>query len=162
MGIPPASQTQRTESIVTIAAGRIDVRTVSVQHFGMHYVLDGQIYTQEEGVGLVRWTGTQFVRATDDERARFSQAHHLDVNFSDQDGWSGRSNVLSQRHGVSEFVVHVGGDEWKIIAQNQWSPDRWQAIDIQKSPERPERVWSLQMDYKWSVSEEEYRRFLNP
>ena len=162
MSNPPATDTLRTVSIVTIGAGGVDVRTVAVKHFGLHYVLDGEIYTQEESIGLVRWTGTHFVRATDDERTRFDRAHQLGVNFSDQDGWSGRSNILSQRHGVSDFVVYVGGDEWKIIARNQWSDDRWQAIDIQKSGERPQRVWSLQMDYKWSVSEEEYRKFLNP
>ena len=162
MGIPPATDTFRTQSIVTIAGGHIDVQRVSVRQFGLHYVLDGQIYTQEEGIGLVRWTGSEFARATDGERARFDQAHHLDVNFSDRDGWSGRSNVLSQPYGASEFVVHVGGIEWKIIAQNHWFPDRWQAIDIQKAGERPQRVWSVQMDYKSSVSEEEYRKFLNP
>jgi hypothetical protein len=159
VGMYGATPTDVVRDLVVIRITRSGVERFDIPDLTLGFIgiADGRIYGVADGRTL-RWTQTRFEPLPAHES--FEPGKMARMNFENRDGWSGRSNILSQRYGATPFKITVAGDEWIVTAHNDSQASQSKSIEIGRGGEKAKEVWS-QVQKTRSVDFSEYEAFLS-
>jgi hypothetical protein len=159
VGISGATPTDVVRDLVVVRITRSGVERFDIPDLTLGFigVADGRIYGVGDGRTL-RWTQARFEPLPPHES--FEPGKMARMNFENRDGWSGRSNILSQPSGVTPFTITVGGDRWTVTAHNDSQASQSKSIEIGRDGENAKEIWS-QVQRTRFVGFAEYDAFLS-
>jgi hypothetical protein len=120
----------------------------------------GEIYSRGGIDGsLWKWSGTAFIRASEDEERTFNPvAPGGFLGFDNVNGWSERPVFVTTARDGQEVPFSLGGQKLSLLIRQ--NPLREVSIALIRPGQAPERIWSLDESARW-VSKAHYEQIFS-
>lgn len=149
--IRPADDRRAWTIVIRIDKSSVTRYGPDQSRFDFYTPFDGEIFANHEGT-LWRWAGTGFVKANYADKDRAARLNAL--NFDNVNGWSKRTEILSQLDGETTFQLQLDGIQPSLIV-NRKNQGRNITIDLVRPNQVPEQLWHLDRQPR-SVTRAEY------
>lgn len=144
-------------SVFRVTPDKVQHYVVDDVHLGSIQVFEQSIYAGDFKSGsLMKWSGTGFIPASPTERRRLEENINraLAPNFSDVDGWSGRSGPPE-----GEFALKLAGKPISLDIKTG-NTQGVASIEIVRVGQGRDRIWYLEHQPQ-KVNKTEYHRYFS-